>query len=132
MTKTKYWLSILAISVVLIAGSLAVIPIVIADDDDGDDDDETRISDLESVEIYTKTKIVEFEDEEVINEELRCDPGDKVITGYFKNIGDTRISYSSHTNSAVFEESGEEVWLWNGQASSGAMTVEFTIFCAKP
>jgi len=40
MGKTKYWLSILAISVVLIAGSLAVSPIAIADDDDDDDDDE--------------------------------------------------------------------------------------------
>jgi len=39
MTKTKYWLSILAISVVLIAGSLAVSPVAIADDDDDDDDD---------------------------------------------------------------------------------------------
>jgi len=38
MTKTKYWLSILAISVVLVAGSLAVSPIAIADDDDDDDD----------------------------------------------------------------------------------------------
>jgi len=34
MTKTKFWLSILAISVVLVAGSLAVSPIAIADDDD--------------------------------------------------------------------------------------------------
>ena len=40
MGKTKYWLSILAISVVLIAGSLAVSPIAIADDDDDDDDDD--------------------------------------------------------------------------------------------
>jgi len=40
MIKTKYWLSILAISVVLIAGSLAVSPIAIADDDDDDDDDD--------------------------------------------------------------------------------------------
>jgi len=38
MIKTKYWLSILAVSVVLIAGSLAVSPIAIADDDDDDDD----------------------------------------------------------------------------------------------
>ena len=37
--KTKYWLSILAVSVVLIAGSLAVSPIAIADDDDDDDDE---------------------------------------------------------------------------------------------
>ena len=34
MTKIKYWLSILAISVVLLTGSLAVSPIAIADDDD--------------------------------------------------------------------------------------------------
>ena len=34
MTKTKFWLSILAISVVLIAGSLAVSPIAIAQDED--------------------------------------------------------------------------------------------------
>ena len=37
MIKTKYWLSILAISVVLIAGSLAVSPIAIADDDETND-----------------------------------------------------------------------------------------------
>jgi len=39
MTKPKYWLSTLAISVVLIAGSLAVGPIAIAGDEDDDDDD---------------------------------------------------------------------------------------------
>jgi len=46
MTKTKYWLSLLAISVVLVAGSLAVSPIAIAgdDDDDDDDDDKERVS----------------------------------------------------------------------------------------
>jgi len=42
LTKTKYWLSLLAISVVLVAGSLAVSPIAIAgddeDDEEGDDD----------------------------------------------------------------------------------------------
>jgi len=43
MTKTKYWLSILAISVVLIAGSLAVSPIAIAGGDDDDDDDDGEI-----------------------------------------------------------------------------------------
>jgi len=37
MTKTKYWLSLLAISVVLVAGSLVVSPIAIADDDDDDE-----------------------------------------------------------------------------------------------
>jgi len=40
MTKPKYWLSILALSVVLIAGSLAVGPVAIADDDDDDDNGE--------------------------------------------------------------------------------------------
>ena len=40
MTKTTFWLSILAISVVLIAGSLAVSPIAIAGGDDDDDDDD--------------------------------------------------------------------------------------------
>jgi len=45
MTKPKYWLSILAISVVLLAGSIAVSPIAIAggDDEDDDDDDEKII-----------------------------------------------------------------------------------------
>ena len=38
--RTKYWLSILAVSVVLLTGSLAVNPIAIADDDDNDDDDD--------------------------------------------------------------------------------------------
>jgi len=46
MIKTKYWLSILAISVVLIAGSLAVSPIAIADDDNGDDDREGEDEEL--------------------------------------------------------------------------------------
>jgi len=40
MTRTKFWSSILAISVVLIAGSLAVSPIAIADDVDDDGEDE--------------------------------------------------------------------------------------------
>jgi len=40
MTKTKFWLSLLAISVVLVAGSLAVSPIAVADEDDEDDDDD--------------------------------------------------------------------------------------------
>jgi len=43
MTKTKYWLSILAISVVLVAGSLAVSPIAIAGDDNDDDEVEASI-----------------------------------------------------------------------------------------
>jgi len=43
MTNTKYWLSIVAIAAVLIAGSLSVSPIAIADDDD-DDDDKERVS----------------------------------------------------------------------------------------
>ncbi len=85
----------------------------------------------DDVKLYTITNIVEFENQEAFIEELRCDPGDKVITGYFKNIGDTRISYSSHSNSFVFDESGAEVWRWQGSATSGAMTVEFTIICAK-
>ena len=40
MIDKKYWLSILAISVVLVAGSLAVTPIANADDDDDDDDND--------------------------------------------------------------------------------------------
>jgi len=40
MTKTKYWLSIVAIAAVLIAGPLAISPIAIADDDDDDDDND--------------------------------------------------------------------------------------------
>ena len=40
MTSKTYWLSIVAISAVLITGSLAVSPIAIADDDDDDDDDD--------------------------------------------------------------------------------------------
>jgi len=40
MIKTKFWLSLLAISVVLVAGSLAVSPIAVADEDDEDDDDD--------------------------------------------------------------------------------------------
>ena len=39
MGKTKYWVSVLAVSVVLLAGSLAINPIAIADDDDDDDDE---------------------------------------------------------------------------------------------
>jgi len=40
MTKTKYWLSFVAISVVLVAGSLAISPIAFAGDDDDDEDDD--------------------------------------------------------------------------------------------
>jgi len=44
MIKTKYWLSLLAISVVLVAGSLAVSPIAIAGDDEDDDDEDDKAS----------------------------------------------------------------------------------------
>ena len=40
MIKTKFWLSLLAISVVLVAGSLAVSPIAIAGDDEDDEDED--------------------------------------------------------------------------------------------
>jgi len=62
MGKTKYWLSILAISVVLIAGSLAVGPIAFAGDDEDDDDVEASIeAELEleqgdSVDVEVKAK----------------------------------------------------------------------------
>jgi len=49
MTKTKFWLSILAISVVLLAGSIAVSPIAIAGDDD--DDDELSPVSLDVIEV---------------------------------------------------------------------------------
>ena len=42
MIKTKYWLSVLALSVVLLTGSLAINPIAIADGDDDDDDDDDK------------------------------------------------------------------------------------------
>ena len=43
MTRTKFWSSFLAISVVLIAGSLAVSPIAIADDVDDDDGEDEEL-----------------------------------------------------------------------------------------
>ena len=52
MTNTKYWLSLLAISVVLVAGSLTVSPVAIADDDDDDDDDDDK-GDKERVSVTT-------------------------------------------------------------------------------
>jgi len=58
MTKTKYWLSILAISVVLVAGSLAVSPIAIADDDD---DDEVEASIEAELELEQDGEDVELE-----------------------------------------------------------------------
>jgi hypothetical protein len=38
MIKTKYWFSVMAVSVVLLTGSLVISPIAVADDDDDDDD----------------------------------------------------------------------------------------------
>jgi len=43
MTKTKFWLSILAISVVLVAGSMAASPIAIADDEPDEDDEPEEV-----------------------------------------------------------------------------------------
>ncbi len=45
MTNTKHWLSIVAIAAVLIAGSLVVSPIAIADDDDDDDNENNVVRD---------------------------------------------------------------------------------------
>ena len=47
MTKTKYWLSIVAIAVVLIAGSIAINPVAIADDDDDDEVEASIEAELE-------------------------------------------------------------------------------------
>ena len=44
MIKKTFWLSVLAISVVLLAGSLAVSPIAIAGDDEDDDDEDDKAS----------------------------------------------------------------------------------------
>ena len=60
MTKPKYWLSILALSVVLIAGSLAVGPVAIADDDDDDNGDDCDECTQERDE-----KLLEIIDEEI-------------------------------------------------------------------
>jgi len=40
MIKTKYWLSVLAVSIVLLTGPLAISPLAIPDDDEDDDDDD--------------------------------------------------------------------------------------------
>jgi len=59
MTKTKYWLSILAISVVLVAGSLAMSPIAIADDPDDDEVEievKLEIEQGDSVDVEVKAK----------------------------------------------------------------------------
>jgi len=45
MIRTKYWLSVLAISVILLTGSLANTPVALADEDDDDDDDENDEND---------------------------------------------------------------------------------------
>ena len=117
-------MTILTLSTILLVGMFTISPVAglvtLVD-----------IQTTDDVKIYTKSNIVEFEDKEDFIEELHCDSGDQVITGYFKNIGDTRISYSSHSNAVVFEELDEETWRVEGEATSGAMTVEFTIFCAK-
>jgi len=55
MTKTKYWLSLLAISVVLVAGSLAMSPIAIAGDDDDDDDNEVSATERDNVIVHSIT-----------------------------------------------------------------------------
>jgi len=53
MTKTKYWLSFVAISVVLVAGSLAISPIAFAGDDEDDEDDDDGPAGLGQVPIGT-------------------------------------------------------------------------------
>jgi len=47
--RTKYWVSVLAVSVVLLAGSLAINPIAIADDDDDDDDNDNDDDDCSAL-----------------------------------------------------------------------------------
>jgi len=70
MTKTKFWLSLLAISVVLIAGSLAVSPIAFAGDDEDDDD----LSSLQCPNGQTMTGIQFEDDDEIVD--VICDNGD--------------------------------------------------------
>jgi len=47
--RTKYWVSVLAVSVVLLAGSLAINPIAIADEEEDDDDNENDDDDCSAL-----------------------------------------------------------------------------------
>ncbi len=83
MTKTKYWLSLLAVSVVLIAGSLAFSPIAIAGDDDDDDDDIEEFENDVEVELSNATP-TDDEDEDVAH---IIKKGEMVLaTGEFKAL----------------------------------------------
>ena len=76
--RTKYWLSILAVSVVLLTGSLAVNPIAIADDDDDDDDDDVPGDDVTT---YSRSSSVTIFSEGFETTSVFCDDGDQATGG---------------------------------------------------
>jgi len=100
MAKTKYELSILAISIVLIAGSLAVSPIAIADDDDEE----------------KETPLLFVWDPA----ETSSDPDNLItVSGSF-----TRVGLTSDTTSDV---SGEIEGELEGQTDNESTTIQETI-----
>jgi len=103
MTKTKYWLSIVAIAAVLIAGSLAVSPIAIASDepDDDDDDDDKNKKGNRNKQVYETSATAEMLQGESISSiaQLRCRDGDWMN-------GNTGTLYADVTSEPSFEGQG--------------------------
>jgi len=115
MGKTKYWLSILAIAVVLIAGSLAVGPIAIADDDD--DEVEASIEAELKLEQDGDDVVVEVEAEGLASSAsftvraytsgvLNCSPGLLAGIGTASSDSDGDLDISGTIEDAVIDDVG--------------------------
>ena len=78
--RTKYWLSILAVSVVLLTGSLAVNPIAIADDDDNDDDDDDD-GPGDDFTTYSRSLSADIDAGDFETISVSCDDGDQATGG---------------------------------------------------
>ena len=131
MTKTKYWLSILAVSVVLIAGSLAVSPIAIADDDDDDDDDDDNgQAATQSLVITERTGIPVSAPFGTTTAGATCNADEMVVGGGYSITNNAQLPVGAqHTLSDQASGNGWSVTVQSSQVQTNILTVK--AMCAK-
>jgi len=132
MIRTKFWLSILAISVVLIAGSLAVSPIAIADDDDDDDDDDDNgLLSGAGISTYTKSQtITTTGGANIFSVSVMCDPGD-IATGGGASIPNPPTTDTNvRTSEPIGPTSAPNGWLAKSLGSGPGYDLTVHVVCA--
>ena len=130
MIKTKYWLSVLAISVVLLTGSLAISPIAVADDDDDDDDDD----DSDNSQTYYVAELTVPAGQDLFSETVLCDEGDIATGGGVKvthpGLGRYLENQFPHTENDV--PIGWTMEFWDIDSKTGDTATVYVVCVDNP